>query len=315
MTVIRRISFLAGALALSPIAAMAMDLRLPFGATLEAERFQEFASYPMPVSGWSDGAFESVPAEGAILRQAWRIDASKRTTLQILDGLRTQLVDAGYELLFECAATECGGFDFRFDTEILPEPAMHVDLGDYRFLAAKKPAAENAEYVSLVVSRSSTSGFVQIIQVGAQDTQPEALSTSTKGASAPQELNLGNLPEQLEKNGSIVLDDLAFATGSSALDGDDFASLAALSDYLKRNPNRTIALVGHTDSEGALAGNVALSKKRASSVVALLRDKHGVNSNQISAEGMGFLAPRASNLTEEGRTHNRRVEAILTSTQ
>ena len=36
---------------------------------------------------------------------------------------------------------------------------------------------------------------------------------------------------------------------------------------------------------------------------------------QIRADGVGFLAPRASNLTDSGRTQNRRVEVILTSTQ
>ncbi|MDP3861185.1 MAG: OmpA family protein, partial [Phaeovulum sp.] len=34
----------------------------------------------------------------------------------------------------------------------------------------------------------------------------------------------------------------------------------------------------------------------------------------ISAEGAGWLAPRASNLTAAGRALNRRVEVVLTST-
>ena len=32
---------------------------------------------------------------------------------------------------------------------------------------------------------------------------------------------------------------------------------------------------------------------------------------QVSAEGAGYLAPRASNLTPAGRLANRRVEAVL----
>jgi OOP family OmpA-OmpF porin len=35
----------------------------------------------------------------------------------------------------------------------------------------------------------------------------------------------------------------------------------------------------------------------------------------VMADGVGFLAPRASNLTEEGRNANRRVEAVLISTE
>jgi OOP family OmpA-OmpF porin len=37
--------------------------------------------------------------------------------------------------------------------------------------------------------------------------------------------------------------------------------------------------------------------------------------HQLDAQGMGYLSPVASNLTEEGREVNRRVEVIITSTQ
>jgi OOP family OmpA-OmpF porin len=33
----------------------------------------------------------------------------------------------------------------------------------------------------------------------------------------------------------------------------------------------------------------------------------------VTAEGVGYLAPRATNLTGAGRTLNRRVEVVLTS--
>ena len=50
-------------------------------------------------------------------------------------------------------------------------------------------------------------------------------------------------------------------------------------------------------------------------VVTRLVERHGVDSAQVSYDGVGYLAPRATNLTPEGRTKNRRVEVILTSTQ
>lgn len=312
---IQRKYFLVGAVALAPLSVSAMELQLPIGSSLTTESTQEFTSYPLPISGWENGRFESIWSEGAFTQQAWRVEASEKTTLQLLAPLRTQLEDAGYDIIFECDAVACGGFDFRFDTEILPEPDMHVDLGDFRFLSAQRMGDSKPEYMSLVVSRSSTSGFIQVTNIGAVDEQPKQLTTSTKGVSKVDTLDPGSLPSVLEHKGSFVLDDLEFATGSSALAGEDFASVAALADYLIENPERIIALVGHTDSEGSLSGNVALSKKRAASVVALLTGKHGVPKAQVAAEGMGFLAPRATNLTEEGRTFNRRVEVILTSTQ
>ena len=37
-------------------------------------------------------------------------------------------------------------------------------------------------------------------------------------------------------------------------------------------------------------------------------------SSQLEAEGIGYLSPLASNQSDEGRTFNRRVEAILVTT-
>jgi len=37
--------------------------------------------------------------------------------------------------------------------------------------------------------------------------------------------------------------------------------------------------------------------------------------SQLEAEGVGYLTPIATNLTDKGREQNRRVEVILTSTE
>jgi OOP family OmpA-OmpF porin len=126
---------------------------------------------------------------------------------------------------------------------------------------------------------------------------------------------LGSLGERLEAGGFVVLEDLVFESGSSRLEEGDFDSLSALAAYLKANPGRTVTLVGHTDASGSLSGNTALSRNRALSVRERLLTTYGVPASQVTAEGAGFLAPRDTNLTEEGRARNRRVEVILTSTQ
>jgi OOP family OmpA-OmpF porin len=87
-----------------------------------------------------------------------------------------------------------------------------------------------------------------------------------------------------------------------------------LAAYLTAHPDVQVAIVGHTDAQGTLAANVALSHKRATSVVKRLVEAYGVAGQQLDAEGAGYLAPRWSNMTEEGRKKNRRVEVVLTST-
>ena len=95
----------------------------------------------------------------------------------------------------------------------------------------------------------------------------------------------------------------------------DPAILDQLAAYLKARPDRVIVFVGHTDATGSLAANQALSLRRATSAVDYLRDRHGITRAQISADGVGYLSPIATNLTEEGRIKNRRVEAVLISTE
>ena len=84
-------------------------------------------------------------------------------------------------------------------------------------------------------------------------------------------------------------------------------------EFAQENPNATMVLVGHTDAVGALEQNISLSRRRAQSVRARLIDRHGVAADRLQAEGMGYLAPGASNLTAEGRELNRRGEGGLLS--
>ena len=307
--------------ALMPMAATATLLDFPGNASLSAEKSIGHGSYKMPIKPWQNGELPTVPAEGEITQQAWKISASGLTSLQILDPLKKQLAEEGFEVVFECETETCGGFDFRFETDVMPEPAMHVDLGDFRFLAAKRKGVEAPEYVTLLVSRSHNAGFVQLMRVGEPTDKTELVASSKSPAlTTATEAPLDDRPvlpleRALQETGHYILEDLVFQTGSSDLGDGDFTSLATLADYIKSHPDRTFALVGHTDAEGSLAGNIALSKKRAASVVRRLINDYGIAKKQISAEGNGFLSPRASNLTEDGRAQNRRVEVIDTSTR
>lgn len=299
----------------TPLATAAMQLDFPANASMSNEEIITLGSYKMPISAWQNSALQTIATNGEITRQAWKISASDLTTLQILGPLKQQLISSGFEIIFECETQGCGGFDFRYSIETMPEPDMHVDLGDFRFLSAKNTAADQPEFVSLLISRTQNAGYVQLTRVGVAQAKTTMI-TSTKN---PFLTNIGNpeisLDSALENQGHFILEDLVFQTGSSELGGGDFASLASLANYLKAHPTRTVALVGHTDAEGSLNGNIALSKKRARSVVKQLVSKYNVDKTQLSAEGNGFLSPRASNLTEGGRAQNRRVEVIVTSTQ
>lgn len=288
----------------------AQELPLPASATLAAEETQALDSVSVPVGPWRDGAVEALAVEGRVGRQAWRLPRTQLTTLQILQPMRDALTGAGYEILFSCKDKQCGGFDFRYELALLPEPDMHVDLGDFRYLAARRGSGDTADAVALTVSRSADAGFVHVTRVGQTSATvvPEAgavASVPEPEPAAPRDL--GGL---LLSEGRAVLDDLRFATGSAELEATLFPSLVALAEWLEARPEARVVLVGHSDAVGALEANIALSKARAQSAVDRLISAHGVASSQVSAEGVGYLVPRAPNDTAEGRARNRRVEAV-----
>ena len=300
---------------LVPSQISALSLEFPARAATVAEKLSASDSYFLPTAPFVDGPIEGITAEGEVRQQIWKIDGSVLTTMQILAPLREQLDNAGFEQLYECEARVCGGFDFRYQIDVLPEPDMHVNLADYRYLAAQSSTGDAPEYVVLIVSRSASAGFVQLTRIGAVDTQASIVASTKAPPPRTAPALAGPVGERLELAGHATLDDLYFKTGSSQLGGEQFASLGNLASYLTARPDRQVVLVGHTDAEGALDANIVLSRRRATAVMERLISGHGVSPAQISADGVGFLSPRASNLTDDGRTLNRRVEVILVSTE
>ena len=212
---------------------------------------------------------------------------------------------------------------------------MHVSLSDFRYLSAVSGPETDAERIGITISRAGSTGYIQITQAGKITDLPARIQVGRSASEAvtpapadalekPQgfaippdlaqdsSLSLGGA---LLAHGHAVLPDLSFETGSASLADGAYPALQSLAAFLAEDSTRRIAIVGHTDAVGSLSGNIALSKRRAASVLDRLAEAHGVNRDQMQAEGMGWLSPLSSNLTAEGRDANRRVEAVLLNTQ
>ena len=305
-----------------PLPAAALELSLPSNAKELSQSLSDHDSIALPTGPYTNGTLPMITAEGQILRQSWR-SQFRGTTLQFLVPLRAQVLAQGYELTFECDDDVCGGFDFRFGIDVIAPPLMHVDLFDYRYFSAQKSTPQGTAYVTLLVSRANNTGFVQLTAVTPQGAAQPSIDTTNSPSPATATPRATLLPdtttplplaEALETRGHMILRDLTFATGSSSLDVGRYTSLANLAAYLIANPTLRVALVGHTDSQGTLDNNIALSKRRAASVVERLVSTYSVPRAQLSAEGMGYLSPLTSNRSVEGRDLNRRVEVILLNT-
>lgn len=89
---------------------------------------------------------------------------------------------------------------------------------------------------------------------------------------------------------------------------DNDVLILAIASMLKKHPEiEKLRVEGHTDNEGKPAANQKLSQERAEAVVKALV-KAGVDKKRLEAKGIGGLNPIETNVTEEGRAANRRIE-------
>lgn len=111
---------------------------------------------------------------------------------------------------------------------------------------------------------------------------------------------------------SVTLE-VTFDSGRDAVKPSFDPELKKLAEFLKRFPETTTVIEGHTDNVGRPAANRALSQKRADAVRNHLIFKFGVTADRLSAKGFGPDRPVATNATPEGRAANRRVVATVSA--
>lgn len=114
--------------------------------------------------------------------------------------------------------------------------------------------------------------------------------------------------QQLNEYSKTIL----FDTGRSSIKKESLATLDAIAEIMKKYPNATFSVDGHTDSVGRDETNQKLSEERAGTVKEYLLTR-GVASNRLQSKGYGESRPIDSNKTSAGRKNNRRVEVTVIS--
>jgi OmpA-OmpF porin, OOP family len=110
----------------------------------------------------------------------------------------------------------------------------------------------------------------------------------------------------------VIVRAVDFEFNSTRLTVPAQETLDDIDHALLNQPELQIEIQGYTDSVGADAYNLNLSRKRAQAVKAYLVSK-GVNDSVLTAKGYGKADPIASNATAEGRAQNRRVAFVVTN--
>ncbi|NMF90408.1 OmpA family protein [Aromatoleum petrolei] len=101
-----------------------------------------------------------------------------------------------------------------------------------------------------------------------------------------------------------------FESGSAILTPTGVAILDEMAAAIARLDRPRVDIIGHTDSTGNRATNIALSLARADTVKDYLTAK-GIPAAGLSARGAGPDRPVTPNDTPEGRARNRRIEFRL----
>ncbi len=126
--------------------------------------------------------------------------------------------------------------------------------------------------------------------------------------------SLGNNNVDIVNTGSALIvtmpQDILFPVDSAVLRPDLRRDLGTVAANLQAYPSSTVQVIGHTDNTGSASYNLGLSQRRAEAVTQVLIN-NGVPAGRLQAIGRGEDAPKATNLTAEGRAQNRRVEIII----
>jgi OmpA-OmpF porin, OOP family len=105
--------------------------------------------------------------------------------------------------------------------------------------------------------------------------------------------------------------DIQFEINKNTVQREAEEKIDKVGIFMKKYPNTTAVIEGHTDEVGNAADNMKLSERRAENVVNYLVDRSGIARSRLRAVGYGETRPIADNSTEAGKRLNRRINAII----
>lgn len=273
---------------------------------------KEFDRYILPLgravkSGkTTDEKYEkSLTLEGHVTRRSYHSTEASRSPLEIFRNYQQELSAAGFEVLY---ALEDGNktrsalsfIDDAFTSQLQSESA------ETRYLSAKKTSPDGTQiYASLWVGKTAVIrpnwapkgaafALLDLITVGSMDTRMVVVKAD-------------EMQRRIDTDGSIALYGIYFDFNKDTLKPESAPTLEQIAALLKAQPALRLYVVGHTDAIGSLSSNMNLSDRRAKAVVKALVSDHAIAQDRLAPAGVAFLAPVATNGTEQGRAKNRRV--------
>jgi outer membrane protein OmpA-like peptidoglycan-associated protein/Tol biopolymer transport system component len=192
-----------------------------------------------------------------------------------------------------------------------------IDVSNAAPLEATIRLVDNANRIVVSTIKTGPSGNFELKiphagNFGVTTEKPGYLFNSMNFNLAPfdkyQQVDTHILMVKAVVGSKVVLKNIFFDVNQSDLKPESRSELENIRDLLIQNPEWRVQINGHTDNVGHSKTNLALSLKRAESVVQYLIQA-GISPDRLQAKGYGSEKPLVSNDDEEeGRQINRRTE-------
>jgi outer membrane protein OmpA-like peptidoglycan-associated protein len=117
--------------------------------------------------------------------------------------------------------------------------------------------------------------------------------------------------KELKVGEAYTINDILYATNSSALNSKSKFILKGFARFLKENPTIKVSIQGHTDDVGDDAKNMKLSEDRAEGVKDYLASL-GIAKSRLDSKGFGETKPKVKNDSAANRALNRRTDFVIT---
>jgi len=254
-----------------------------------------FATGPVKKAG--DAEKTSLTVEGKITRIFYRIPKGV-SALEVFRNFETKIKDANFETIFSGGPDQINDYNFKYKhpVDIVREARLGYDI---YYLSAVKTVEGRKTYLSVLASTHSGGDGIRV-----------GLIVAETKAMEMQMLDAEKMRLDLTETGRVALYGIYFDHNSVKLKPESKPTLDEIAKLLTNHPDLRIIVVGHTDYIGGFDYNIDLSKRRAKTVLDALVEVHGIHGTRLKSDGVGYLAPVATNLTDAGRALNRRVELV-----
>jgi outer membrane protein OmpA-like peptidoglycan-associated protein len=279
----------------------------------EQQQFQEYVIATGPVVGYKE-IKKWMKVEGKFTR-IYYVVKGKETLTEVYRNYLSAIEKAGFRPIVEGidpkrnVSKEIGGRIFLntlYENNPIPS-GKGIEMlsgtatsGGTCYLAAELQKSGRTVYLVLGGSQYSADEKVFLLDIIERTAMKDDLIS----------VNADVILKGIKAEGKFIIYGIYFDFDKVDVRSESEPTLREIAMVLRDDPSLYLYVVGHTDMKGMLNYNIDLSKRRAAAVVKELTTKHSIAAGRLTPDGVGPLAPVATNETEEGRAKNRRVELV-----